>query len=374
MSPVPAIHPGDHPVNFLSLSVHQRYELNGVPCQCPHCAKARLKVIEDEALLDPLETNWQETLDAQSDSRLDPRPTDRRHPACDVSDVEFRHTGWHARRQSVLLALQAISAPPARISRFRECGANCWVLRDPMDHNRFRLAADYCHDRFCLPCARARSRMLAANLGRVIADSPHRFITLTLRSDDEPLKRLLDRLYESFARLRRRKLWRSVVNGGAAFCEVVWSPQSNRWHPHLHIIATGKYFPQQQLSDLWLDVTGDSYIVDVRLIRDRQTTLRYVTKYATKAYDESYVGDSRRLQEAITAFKGVRFCLTFGDWRGVPLTDRLDDTAWELFESLDSIRSRAHNGDDDALFVLHRVLTLRPWLDSPPPDPLLWDQ
>lgn len=306
-------------------------------------------------------------------SHSDPRPTDNVRPDENLRDISFRHSGWIKRRIAVRQALIDNGVPAVRLGRFSRCGSNCWIACDPLDPDRIRIIADYCHDRFCLPCSLARSRIIAGNLGKVVTDQPHRFITLTLRSTDEPLTTLLKRLYHHFARMRRRNHWKRHVDGGAAFCEVTWSSASHRWHPHLHIIATGRFFPKKVLSDMWLDVTGDSYIVDLKLIRDRTATLRYITKYATKPYSESYVDEASRLSEAIGAFRGVRFCLTFGTWRGVKLTECSDETAWRIVASLSEVRTAAAHGIDWALKLLSRVLALRPWLDTPPSDPTFWD-
>jgi len=362
-----------HPVDQISLTGHSPSARAPV-CLCKLCVKARLQCIGDESLLDPLETNWQFQLDARDDSHFDPRPHNTRPVADDVSDRHFRHSGWSSRREAIDHALQTAEVPEARLRRFRNCGSNCWVLRDPVDRDRFRLAADYCHDRFCLPCSAARSRTLAANLGQKVADVPHRFLTLTLRSAQEPLADLLKRLYQCFTALRRRKEWSRYVDGGAAFVEVKWYENTQRWHPHLHLVCSGRYFPAQKLSELWYAVTKDSFVTKIKLIRNREQTLRYVVKYSSKAYDESFVDLPARLLEAIEAFKGLRFCLTFGNWRGVKLTQVLDQTRWEIVAPLAEVRERAAAGDAWASQILNKLTLHRPWLDVEPEDPLLWDQ
>lgn len=51
---------------------------------------------------------------------------------------------------------------------------------------------------------------------------------------------------------------------------------------HIHLVYDGDYIPQELISALWLKITGDSFIVDIRKVRtngpDRRLS-RYLSKY-----------------------------------------------------------------------------------------------
>lgn len=290
------------------------------------------------------------------------------------TDQGFRHSGWRHQRHRVYAAFTALGETGRRRERFAACGSNAWVMRSEEDRPRYRLAADYCHDRWCQPCAVARSRLIAANLRPVIQDVPHRFITLTLRSEGEPLATLLRKLYRSFARLRRSKLWASTIKGGVAICEITYNQDKQLWHPHLHVIATGKFLPQAQLSATWLKLTGNSPVVDIRLIRGHEQCVGYICKYASKPINPTFAHDHDRLCEAILALRGRKLALTFGSWRGIRLTEVHDETTWTPFQPLQTVRDHALRGDQEARRILALCLGMDAWLLIPPPEPDLWDQ
>jgi len=229
-------------------------------------------------------------------------------------------------------------------------------MRAKDEAGRLAVHADLCHDRFCLPCMNARGRVVAANLKARIGRHPHRLITLTVRGKNEPLSQLLSHLYRSFVRLRRSAVWKDCVQGGVVVCEVTWAEGSGSWHPHLHIIASGTYLPKQVLSDAWLLATGDSYIVDLKLIRGVDKCVSYVTKYVSKPLSATYIRKPDLLQEAIKALSGRRLCTTIGTWRGVPLYATDTDTEWEVVGKLSEIRAQAKAGNDTARTVLASLM------------------
>lgn len=271
------------------------------------------------------------------------------------SDVAFRHSGWLPVRNKVERALGVIFPSKARLERFQRCGTGAWVWRSATDPIHYRITADHCHDRWCLPCGRSRGRVIARNLSAWLGHKQLRFITLTLRHRDEPLADSLDRLYKSFSKLRRCKDWQAAVDGGAAFLEIKHGLDNRTWHPHLHIIAEGRYFQHAKLKAAWYRATGDSYVVDIRPVRSAEHLLHYVTKYVSKPLDSSVYATDDTLQEAMIAMHGRRTCLTFGNWRGLDLTDDKDETEWESIGPLSIVIEHAREGDPDSL---HAVLSL----------------
>lgn len=284
-----------------------------------------------------------------------------------ASDTRFRHSGWAAIRARVFHALQGIGVSDERLNRFAYCGSNAWVTRDRANSEHLRLVADYCHDRFCLPCAQTRSRTIYANAMRFLADRPFRFLTLTIKSGDQPLAGLVDKLYKSFAQLRRTPLWRATVTGGAAFLEIKYFAVTQRWHPHVHCLIEGGYLPHPPLKAHWHRITGDSYIVDIRSPRDKSAAKHYITKYASKPFDGSVLSRPDQLAEAMVAMTGRRTALTFGNWRGARLLARHDDTEWVTVASLRDIRDAAYAGDHAAIRVIQLLKGCDEW--SPPKQP-----
>lgn len=268
----------------------------------------------------------------------------------------FRHAGWHPIRKRVFAALQATHVPLSRRNAFASCGNAATLMESDATPGTYRLAANHCHDRLCTPCANARSAEIARCLAGRLQGLPVSFITLTLCGKGEGLGELVKRLYTSFRALRIHPRWQDKVRGGAAFLEIKYSDKARRWHPHLHLIADADYIDQGELSDIWRGITRDSFIVDVRRVRDDNTVLRYVTKYASKPLNTSFSNDPSLLQEAITSLHGKRLCFCFGTWYRTPLheVDASDDApgSWSPICTLSELIDRCDRGEPDARALL----------------------
>lgn len=159
-------------------------------------------------------------------------------------------------------------------------------------------------------------------------------VTLTVKDGDDLVERF-DHLHKS-----QRELWKRKQRGRGSSMDgvvgAVWSYEIKRgkgsglWHPHLHMIALAENQPDQQhLSAEWHNITGDSYIVDVRPISqdDPAEGFMEVFKYAVKFSDQP---PADTLQAWLT-LKGKRLLASSGAFRGVEMPEDLmdDETALE---------------------------------------------
>ncbi len=286
--------------------------------------------------------------------------------------LPFRHTSWAVDRARLLTAFQTTGQPANRVASFRDCGNTFWILQDNASPHDIKVVPHRCHDRFCIPCGNERVEDVRKNLSERLTDQPHRFVTLTIKSADEPLTDLLDHLLASFRRLRQAKWWRERVDGGCAFIEVTHNPGRDSWHPHLHIICTGKFLPKRELSKAWHVATVDSCIVKIKLIEDRHHVLNYVTKYVTKPLPKSVRYQPARLAECVTALKGRRLIITFGAWSRWKLTARDTIGNWTVLGQLHTLSNKAREGDQDAENILTSIYAIAALNDervsTPPPD------
>lgn len=263
-------------------------------------------------------------------------------------DVHFRHSGWLRDRRRVWDALNVVFPGSTRARRFTSCGSNAWVVRDEENPARYAIVSDHCRDRFCRPCASFRGRVIAHNVVEYIRHRPYRFVTITIKTTGLTLKEGVDKLYRCFGKLRRTKLWALKVKGGCAVCEVLPRAGGTEWHPHLHLITEGKYLPVKPLRKLWMQITGDSYIVDVQMGKDADAAASYVSKYITKPFDDGTTRNPAKLIEAIRALHGRRLVSTFGSWRGYRLTEYHPAGVWIKVKPLGVLRLAAERGDPDA--------------------------
>jgi hypothetical protein len=203
--------------------------------------------------------------------------------------------------------------------------------------------------------------VIADNLVKACGDEDIRFMTLTQRSFGASLTASLDKLIASFQRLRESFFWKTHVKGGAALIEVKRGSKSGQWHCHYHILSHGRFIDQRQLANAWLEASGDSFIVDIRYVRDKQKAVGYTCKYAASPLDPSCFENPLDLVECILALRGRRLCSTFGDWRGMELEHRDKDAGnWREVGPLDALIRRSETGDVAAVLWI-QCLTGRRW-------------
>lgn len=192
-------------------------------------------------------------------------------------------------------------------------------------------------------------------LRMIDAPAPCRFLTLTLKHSDAPLTVQLERLITSFKSLRKHPEISASLTGGAWFIEVKLSKDKARWHPHLHIIAEGGFIDAKTLSRCWHQVTGDSYITDIRAINNVRERALYVTKYATKPLHNDVTLNPGKLDEFVTSIKGKRLYQCFGAWSKA--VRRVKEPRRELTRvgRLSSIHEDALAGDIQSLVYMHQA-------------------
>ena len=284
-------------------------------------------------------------------------------------ETVFRHSGWQGDRRRAGEALSVAGVPAARRQRFDACGASCCVEWHP-EERRYRTVGFYCGDRLCKPCGRARAARGRRAITTLVGTDPARLITLSRRSKEESLTDALNHLYRSFQRLRRSRVWSESVTGGVAVCEIKRGRNSGQWHVHLHCLCVGSYVSQRELSDAWLRATGDSFVVDVRAIREQEKGISYVCKYLGKGFDSSLYASVDDLAECCSALHGRRLLVAFGDWYGrVGDVDGDDRGGWQLVGGLAQLFADAAAGDPHAgrvIFSLHNQVKNGRAEESPP--------
>lgn len=221
---------------------------------------------------------------------------------------------------------------------------------------KHRVKAFYCGDRMCIPCATARSLKVKENLLKWTAGQRVRFITLTLAPKEVELSKQLSRLIALFSKVRESLLWRVAVKAGAYVIEIKRGENSGRWHVHAHCLVVGSFIDQRKLSEAWRKVTGDSFIVDVREVRENEKGVDYVAKYAGKGWSEAILADPDSLAECVVALRGRRLLGTFGEWRKFKLEREVESvTDWKPVARLGHVFRCATGGERWAVDVFRSL-------------------
>lgn len=215
-------------------------------------------------------------------------------------------------RSQVTSALWGSDSAPLnkRALRIQACCVCPLIVQ--LSNGGVTVSPGLCRDRMCPTCQRLRAQAAKARLTEIVRSmNAPRFLTLTLRSSDAGLSAMLDRLYESFRQLRRRKEWKTHVLGGVAVTEVTRNADTNQWHAHLHVMIDGSFWKQGDIADLWESVTGDSRIVDIRAVHGVESRVKYLTAYLAKATNQREWSAST-LCEYASAIHRRRLIQTFG--------------------------------------------------------------
>ena len=286
--------------------------------------------------------------------------------------LNWRHSGWQARRKRIWSRMIAAEVSPNRINRFAACGECARVYVTTTAPHKLSIRANYCRDKLCTPCAIARSRRIADAVAVAARGKMIRMITLTLPGSPANASDRVVELQRAFRRLRQSAEWRSNVKGGVAFVELIRGQLDNRWHAHLHILAEGRYWTQSDLSNVWERCSRGARVVDIRLVRDVNKAVRYATKYASKPIHDDCWLDATDTLDVLRALESMRMANTFGDWRGSRLTRDPSTDDWEYLDRLEVVLQRALHSDPTATLVLRCLesgipLTSLPTL-TPPPD------
>lgn len=253
--------------------------------------------------------------------------------------------------------------PFKRRDRFCNCGAQLHLARRG---DELVLSSFTCGDRACEPCQEARRQQLLTRTEAMYDASGGncRFFTFTMRHNNTSLRAQIARLRHCLRLLHQRDWWKRHARGGIDAIEFKLARNGRDYHVHAHCIIEGTWIPLDELSRVWLEITGDSSIVDVREISDGNHAARYVTKYATKPIAEDVLLSPDHLDEAIVALKGARMVSAWGTWQGV---DKDDDTEtrpdFHRIASIANLVDASVHGDGGARIFLQLAVAKWPRLE-----------
>lgn len=152
------------------------------------------------------------------------------------------------------------------------------------------LGPAWCKSWSCPRCGPRKARALAKR----IAQCPGtKLLTLTLPTDTSTTAtQKLDYLNGSF-RVLVKRLRRAYPASTIRYVKVVELTKNGT--PHLHVVMESEYIPQHYISRLWHEITG-AKVVDIRRIRRKNGSGRYLAKYLTKS--EHHIHGRRRWSQS----------------------------------------------------------------------------
>lgn len=148
----------------------------------------------------------------------------------------------------------------------------------------------------------------------------------------------------------------NYVKGGIWFPHIKRSSGDGRWHPHMHTVLSGDFYPQSELSSDWYLASRGSPVVDIRKITNPDKAANEVARYSANPCDLSKLS----LEDCVAvyyALHGRRGCGSWGTAKGVPL--KLPKyTSRDMIENVGSISviRELYNSDPNAWAIYQAEL------------------
>ena len=118
-------------------------------------------------------------------------------------------------------------------------------------------------------------------------------ITLTVKNGTDLSERSAHLIKSLRTLIKRRQDYNKKGRGFNEFCKIngamysyenTYNEKTGEWHPHVHMFALlDTWIDQEQLSETWHEITGDSFVVDIRKVKKIKTLViqRQQPKYAS---------------------------------------------------------------------------------------------
>lgn len=233
--------------------------------------------------------------------------------------------------------------------KLQACSTDFFVVKYS---DGYRLKPQLCRDRICPICQWFRALKLKKRFADTIKSLQRpKLLTLTIKTKSEPLEVSARRILKYFARLRRRAAFKSACARGFWVLEWTYNQPDDSYHTHLHCILDSHFIPHELISRLWHQITGDSYIVDIRLANRSHAS--YLAKYVAK--NSLVIPPPHRLEDYINSCKSIR---TYGSWGKlkVQAEPELELEEGEHFGLLSTIIAKARSGHLESLVLLSDIV------------------
>lgn len=209
---------------------------------------------------------------------------------------------WRVKRLITLRLAQAYKRIGSKkYKKILDCGGYLEFKR--FSDNSMKLKTAYfCKIRLCPMCNWRRSKMIFANVSKIMGNISENysfiFLTLTCKNvENINLKRQIDNLFSAYKKLSQLKRFEKAVRGYVRCFEITHNWKTHEYHPHFHCIlavdksyfTTDLYICQDDWCLMWQSCLTVDYkpIVDVRVFTESEKgkgkEVAEVAKYTIKS-------------------------------------------------------------------------------------------
>jgi hypothetical protein len=254
----------------------------------------------------------------------------------DIEERKFRAASLHKSerwtlrtptKKDIIKRLEKISHKDAL--RMKQC-CSLFKHRTCGSHTIKSYPTFRCKKLYCPDCAAERAARLSnqteAKIREVMKTNSGRLCFLTLTIKNTPtLEAGLAKMKKSFAQFKRKKAFKEHIKGYFGGFENPYKTREKGFNVHLHLLVLrGKFWNQSDISDAWREATGDSFVVDIREVKDVYKGVRELCKYVVKPVDLLTMPDEQ-FREVVEMKKGTRMFISGGCFYNVKLDDDADD-------------------------------------------------
>ena len=254
------------------------------------------------------------------------------------------------------------------VGKFDDCRTYAYFVRHKATH-QVRVQSTACRLRWCPLCMKSKRYIISNEVAKWVTKvKKPKFLTFTLKHNEDSLHERIKDLYRFFRNVRRTEWFKHNVRGGVWFFQVTRSKNTGQWHPHIHCLVDSNFLPKEKLSDLWELITGDSRIVDIRAIKDIKKTVDYVARYATAPCRLSNFTVDDAI-EIVDTLHGRRLCGTWGTGSTMSFKIKKPDD-WHEWERVGNWRVIWHDKANPHWCRMIRLAWIhgQPLNYEPPPD------
>lgn len=237
--------------------------------------------------------------------------TAHEHLPTDYQRLKFAQYGPELEAATALYSRIDTAEGSEKRLNLENCRHFAWFTRHA-ETGQVKVIANACHLRWCPVCSSAKRMMIKSAVSVWLRTIKRpKFMTFTLKHSTEELPDQIKRLYKAYRLFRQHKLLKKRQRGGVWFFQLKRSKKTSEWHPHLHVVLDMDYINKVEIQDEWLLVTGDSFVVDIRAIKNAGKVVDYVSKYCASPCNlTNYTADD---QDSIYyALSSKRLCGRFG--------------------------------------------------------------
>jgi hypothetical protein len=259
----------------------------------------------------------------------------------DIEERKFRAASLHKSerwtlrtptKKDIIKRLKKISHKDAL--RMKQC-CSLFKHRTCGSHTIKSYPTFRCKKLYCPDCAAERAARLSnqteTKIREVMKTNSGRLCFLTLTIKNTPtLEAGLAKMKKCFAQFKRKKAFKEHIKGYFGGFENPYKTRQKGFNVHLHLLVLrGKFWNQSDISDAWREVTGDSFVVDIREA-DVYKGVRELCKYVVKPADLLTMPDEQ-FREVVEMKKGTRMFISGGCFYNVKLDDDDADDANNVF-------------------------------------------